>query len=97
MRYFNFNLAININSEINMNSLVKLSELHDHNHCKKLAGDLVSAKSSLEQTILVYVRKSDDVEMVLALKDFVLYLFQKQQTESRIKTIYMERWAMEAF
>ena len=60
-----------------MNSLVNLSELHDHNLCKRLSGDLVSAKSSLEQVILVYVRKSDDVEMILALKDFLLYLFQK--------------------
>ena len=60
-----------------MDSFVKLSEQHDHNNCKRLAGDLVSAKSSSEQTILVYVRKSDDVEMILALKDFMLYLFQK--------------------
>ena len=44
----------------------------------------------------MYVRKSDDVEMILALKDFLLYLIQKQQVESRLKTIYMERWAMKA-
>lgn len=79
-----------------MNALVKLAELHDHNNCRRLAGDLVSQKSSLDQTILIYVRKSDDIEVILALKDFVNYIIQKQQKESRIKTIYMERWAMEA-
>jgi hypothetical protein len=76
-------------------NLVKLAELHDHNQCKRLAGDL-NTKPSSEQTILVYVRKSDDVEMILALKDFLLYLLQKHQAASRLKTIYMEQWAMEA-
>lgn len=79
-----------------MNALVKLAELHDHNNCRRLAGDLASPKLSSDQTLLVYVRKSDDVEVLFALKDFVHYIIQKQQKESRIKTVYMERWAMEA-
>lgn len=84
---------------------------HDHNLCLQLAGDEhaapkrsaaeLEALASQEQNILMYARKSDDVNEILdALRDSVLYiqrtLLQEPSHRQTRKNIYLERWALEA-
>ena len=50
--------------------------------------------------VLMYVRKSDDVEEIMdALRDCVLYLSEKMLERSsehrRIQYVYLERWALD--
>ena len=88
---------------------------HNHSKCIELAGDIqrpASAKESRQlqerpwkNNVLMYVRKSDDVEQILdAIKDSVLFIKNKQMPTSasnkmakqRRQYIYMERWALDA-
>ena len=82
----------------------------DHGRCVLPAadhqGENIGTGNSLAQrskpcNVLMYVRKSDDVEEILdALRDCVLYLSQKMLERSsehrRIQYVYLERWALDA-
>ena len=82
---------------------------HNHNKCIELAGDVHRPQSAKESraarerpwsnNVLMYVRKSDDVEQILeAIKDSVLFIknhMAKKGNQSK-QYVYMERWALDA-
>ena len=49
---------------------------HDHSQCLRLAGDRTTREDAAKpKNLLIYVRKSDDVEEILdALQDCLMYI-----------------------
>ena len=82
---------------------------HNHNKCIELAGDIYRPQSAKESrtaqqrpwsnNVLMYVRKSDDVEQILeAIKDSVLFIknHMTKNSNQRKQYVYLERWALDA-
>ena len=97
-------------SKLNSSSSYPVLTLqHNHNKCIELAGDIPRPQSAKESrvaqerpwsnNVLMYVRKSDDVEQILeAIKDSVLFIknHKTKNAKQRKQYIYMERWALDA-
>ena len=76
---------------------------HNHAKCLELAGDNKSSQAltprkNLTSNILMYVRKSEDVDEILdVLQDSILYISKTLNVQKkRRQFIYLERWALDA-